>query len=289
MNAKTEAVPAIFSAGQQMTAGELMMNPAIMEALYKFATVMADSKFTVPKHLQGNVGDCLAVAMQAALWSMHPFTVAQKTHQVGGTLGYEAQLVNAVVEHSGAIVGGFEYEFKGSGANIECRVGAIRRGRSEITWGEWLSAATVTTKNSPLWKTNPKQQMGYLQVKNWARLYAPGAILGVYTPDELEAIPARERDITPGVPAIANQGEPDQELLIHVTTEAGKGVEAYRAAWAGLTKEQRHSLSGYHDQNKQIAEDADKERTLPAGSADADGVIDDEFVRSMQAAEEVQS
>jgi len=291
MNATTEAapVPAVFSAGQQMTAGELMMNPAIMEALYKFATVMADSKFTVPKHLQGNVGDCLAVAMQATLWGMHPFTVAQKTHQVGGTLGYEAQLVNAVVELSGAIVGGFEYEFKGSGANIECRVGAIRRGRSEITWGEWLSAATVTTKNSPLWKTNPKQQMGYLQVKNWARLYAPGAILGVYTPDELEAIPARERDITPGVPAIANQGEPDQELLIHVTTEAGKGVEAYRAAWAGLTKDQRHSLRGYHEQNKQIAEDTDRERTLPAAGADSDGVIDDEFVRSMQAAEEVQS
>ena len=280
MNAKTEAVPAIFSAGQQMTAGELMMNPAIMEALYKFATVMADSKFTVPKHLQGNVGDCLAVAMQAALWSMHPFTVAQKTHQVGGTLGYEAQLVNAVVEHSGAIVGGFEYEFKGSGANIECRVGAIRRGRSEITWGEWLSAATVTTKNSPLWKTNPKQQMGYLQVKNWARLYAPGAILGVYTPDELEAIPARERDITPGVPAIANQGEPDQELLIRVTTEAGKGVQAYKAAWEGLSKDERRSLMGYHEQNKAIAADADRERTLPA--TDADGVVDDEFVRGME-------
>jgi len=280
MNAKTEAVPAIFSAGQQMTAGELMMNPAIMEALYKFATVMADSKFTVPKHLQGNVGDCLAVAMQAALWSMHPFTVAQKTHQVGGTLGYEAQLVNAVVEHSGAIVGGFEYEFKGSGPNVECRVGAIRRGRSEITWGEWLSAATVTTKNSPLWKTNPKQQMGYLQVKNWARLYAPGAILGVYTPDELEAIPARERDITPGVPAIANQGEPDQELLIHVTTEAGKGVQAYKAAWEGLSKDERRSLMGYHEQNKAIAADADRERTLPA--TDADGVVDDEFVRGME-------
>jgi len=280
MNATTEAVPAVFSAGQQMTAGELMMNPAIMEALYKFATVMADSKFTVPKHLQGNVGDCLAVAMQATLWGMHPFTVAQKTHQVGGTLGYEAQLVNAVVELSGAIVGGFEYEFKGSGANIECRVGAIRRGRSEITWGEWLSAATVTTKNSPLWKTNPKQQMGYLQVKNWARLYAPGAILGVYTPDELEAIPARERDITPGAPAIANQGEPDQELLIRVTTEAGKGVQAYKAAWEGLSKDERRSLMGYHEQNKAIAADADRERTLPA--TDADGVVDDEFVRGME-------
>ncbi|MFN5939002.1 MAG: recombinase RecT, partial [Polaromonas sp.] len=67
-----------------------------------------------------------------------------------------------------------------------CRVGAVIAGQQSITWGEWLSAATVTTKNSPLWKTNPKQQLGYLQVKNWARSFCPGAILGVYTSDELE-------------------------------------------------------------------------------------------------------
>jgi len=56
--------------------------------------------------------------------------------------------------------------------------------------------ANVTTRNSPLWKTNPKQQLGYLQVKNWCRLFAPGAILGVYTPDELEPATATPR-ITP--------------------------------------------------------------------------------------------
>lgn len=163
MNATTEAapVPAVFSAGQQMTAGELMMNPAIMEALYKFATVMADSGITV-KHLQGNVGDAGGDASR--LVGITPSRWRKRHTSPAARWAIEAQLVNAVVEHSGAIVGGFEYEFKGSGANIECRVGAIHRGRSEITWGEWLSAATVTTKNSPLWKTNPKQQMGYLQV-----------------------------------------------------------------------------------------------------------------------------
>lgn len=41
--------------------------------------------------------DCMAVAMQAAQWGMNPFAVAQKTHVVNGTLGYEAQLVNAVI------------------------------------------------------------------------------------------------------------------------------------------------------------------------------------------------
>ncbi|VFS64074.1 RecT family [Kluyvera cryocrescens] len=61
---------------------------------------MADSKATVPAHLAGKPADCLAVTMQAAQWGMNPFAVAQKTHVVNGTLGYEAQLVNAVVSSS---------------------------------------------------------------------------------------------------------------------------------------------------------------------------------------------
>lgn len=163
-----------------------------VRAMQELANIMATAKVTVPQHLAGKAGDCLAVVMQAAQWKMNPFAVAQKTHVVNGTLGYEAQLVNAVVQSSGAIVGHFHYEYQGEGANVACRVGAVIRGDKDITWGEWLSAATVTTKNSPLWKTNPKQQLGYLQVKNWARLHTPGAILGVYSDDELESLPPRD-------------------------------------------------------------------------------------------------
>lgn len=164
----------------------IMLNSTHMSALVEFSKMMAGSIVMVPKHLQGKPADCLAIAMQAAQWGMNPFTVAQKTHVVNGTLGYEAQLVNAVVASSGAIEGGFRYEFRGEGQNLECRVGAVQRGASgELTWGEWLRSGDIQVKNSPLWKVNPKQQMGYLQVKNWARLYCPGAILGVYSDDEL--------------------------------------------------------------------------------------------------------
>ena len=278
------AAPAPFSAGQQMTAGELMMNPAIMDALYKFAQVMAESKFTVPKHLQGNVGDCLAVAMQATLWGMHPFTVAQKTHQVGGTLGYEAQLVNAVVQNSGAIIGRFHYEYQGEGARLQCRVGAIPRGESEIVWGEWLSSESVTTKNSPLWKTNPKQQLGYLQVKNWARAFTPGAILGVYTPDEMEDIPVqRPKDITPRAEAIAATVETAPAALIDAMRSAAEeGVAAYQEAWTQLTKEQRKSLAAYHERNKEIASAADAARTFEAEPAQES---QDDFLAGMEAEE----
>lgn len=156
-----------------------------MAKMTMLAEQMAGGRATVPKHLQGNVADCLAIVMQAMQWNMNHYAVGQKTHLVNGILGYEAQLVNAVIQNSGAIRGSFHYEFQGEGQNVRCRVGAVLRGEDEVTWGQWLSAASVQTKNSPLWKTNPAQQLGYLQVKNWGRAYCPGAILGVYSTDEL--------------------------------------------------------------------------------------------------------
>lgn len=189
----TEAPPFV---AQSTSTVSLILNAEHMAHMFKFAEMMACGVATVPKHLQKNPADCLAVVMQATQWGMNPFAVAQKTHIVNGALGYEAQLVNAVLQATGAIEGDFTYEYKGGGQVVECRVGAVPKGATEITWGEWLSSATVTTKNSPLWKTNVKQQMGYLQVKNWARAFKPAALLGVYTSDELETMPPK--DITPG-------------------------------------------------------------------------------------------
>lgn len=187
----------------------MMMNPAHMQSLVGFAEMMAKSALTVPDHLRGKPSDCLAIAMQAAQWGMNPFAVAQKTHVVSGRLGYEAQLVNAVVQASGAIVGAFSYEYRGAGADLECRVGAVLRGTHEITWGEWLRNGDVTTRNSPLWKVNPKQQLGYLQVKNWARSYCPGSILGVYTDDELQDVAPPVRTQADPAPRNVHMGAAD--------------------------------------------------------------------------------
>lgn len=270
--------------GQQMATVEsstassmaLMMNDDNMRRAMSMATIMAAGKVTVPKHLQGNEGDCLAVVFQAMNWGMNPFAVAQKTHLVGSTLGYEAQLVNAVIQESGAIKGRFHYEYLGEGAALQCRVGAIIRGESEVTWGEWLKSSDVTTKNSPLWKTNPKQQLGYLQVKNWSRAFCPGAILGVYTPDELE-----EKDITPPrrqtgaqaaesargqaqagasesiTPAMRDNAILDLELVARE-----QGAEEYKAAWAALTKAFRVSIGvPERDRIMKIAESIQGEAT----------------------------
>lgn len=241
----------------RINSSALMMDVAGMESLMRVADLMASGRSTVPKHLQGNPADCMAIVMQSMQWGMNPFAVAQKTHLVNGQLGYEAQLVNAVVQESRSITGRFHYEFKGKPPAIECRVGAIIKGETEITWNEWLCENTVTTKNSPLWKTNPRQQMGYLQVKNWARLHTPGPILGIYTPDEFETKAPRHL----GRADVVRVELPDA-LLKAANLAAASGVGSYQKFWADTGKDNRKLLDGEHERLKAIAIDVDKARTV---------------------------
>lgn len=191
-----------------------IFSPEGMDRLVRFATLMADSKATVPQHLAGKPADCLAVTMQAAQWGMNPFAVAQKTHVVNGTLGYEAQLVNAVVSSSNLLATRLNYRWDGDWSKVNGKsdkspsltvtVSAVLKGEAEpreLT----ISMAQAGVRNSPLWEQDPRQQLAYLCVKRWARLHAPDVLLGVYTPDELqETTPRVERDITQ--PAATAQG-----------------------------------------------------------------------------------
>ena len=202
-----------------------IFSPEGLDRLVRFATLMADSKATVPAHLAGKPADCLAVTMQAAQWGMNPFAVAQKTHVVNGTLGYEAQLVNAVVSSSNLLATRLNYKWDGDWSKVSGKtdkspsltvtVWATLKGESEprtLT----ISMAQAGVRNSPLWEQDPRQQLAYLCVKRWARLHAPDVLLGVYTPDELqEAAPRVERDITPPASTAAGMNQlinshPDQ-------------------------------------------------------------------------------
>ncbi|MEN3753794.1 RecT family recombinase [Mangrovibacter sp. SLW1] len=194
-----------------------------LNAISSFAQMMSQGAATVPRHLQGNPADCMAVAMQAAQWQMNPFAVAQKTHLINGVLGYEAQLVNAVISRSGVLASRFDYDWYGPWENIigKFDIRKNKEGKEYRTPG-WSMAdeqgigviitakikgedeprkldlllAQARVRNSTLWADDPRQQLAYLAVKRWARLHCPDVILGVYTPDELED--RQERVINPG-------------------------------------------------------------------------------------------
>ncbi|ECJ2118700.1 recombinase RecT [Salmonella enterica] len=225
-----------------------IFSPEGMNQLVRFAELMACSKATVPAHLAGKPSDCLAVTMQAAQWGMNPFAVAQKTHVVNGTLGYEAQLVNAVVSSSNLLSTRLNYRWDGDWSKVNGKsdkspsltvtVSAVLKGEAEpreLT----ISMAQAGVRNSPLWEQDPRQQLAYLCVKRWARLHAPDVLLGVYTPDELqEATPRVERDITP--PAATAQGinslinsKPEQKQEERQQHKDDRGPEEILHAFSG--------------------------------------------------------
>ena len=190
----------------------LLMDMASMDRLERIADILASGKTTIPAHLRGSKGDCFAVALQSLQWNMNPIAVAQKTHLVNGVLGYESQLVAAVINNSKIVADRFRFEWYGPWEKVIGKFTVKKGDKGEYRVPGWTFAdeegcgirvsatlkgereprvldlllAQARVRNSTLWADDPKQQLAYLAQKKWARLYAPDVILGVYTPDEVE-------------------------------------------------------------------------------------------------------
>lgn len=276
------------------SASALMLSGDSMDKMMRMADMMASGRSTIPHHLQKSQGDCMAVVMQAVQWGMNPFAVAQKTHLVNGTLGYEAQLVAAVINSSGAVADRFHFEWFGDWTKIVgkfkqvesrtkkddngepkkfivpaweqrdeqglgVRVWATIKGESEPRVLELLMTQ-ARTRNSTLWTEDPKQQIAYLAQKRWARLYAPDVIMGVYTPDELENTLPRDM----GAAEVVSLWTPDQ--MTAADEAAAKGAKAYVAFWKSLGSEMQKKLAGTpeHEAFKDQSQRADAARTVEA-------------------------
>lgn len=198
----------------RLDAASMILGPA-WDRIQSFGKMMARCGITVPRHFHGNESDCAAVTMQALTWGMNPFAVAQKTYVTqGGQLGYESQLVNAVIQNSGELDGDPQYEHfgdwtkvlgkveerksdkggkyyvatytKADEAGLGVIVRATLRGESRPRELELLMSQAYP-RFSTQWATDPKQQICYLALRKFVRLHEPGVLLGVYTDDELPA------------------------------------------------------------------------------------------------------
>lgn len=155
-----------------------------VDQIMEFAKVMAIAGVAVPRHLRENVGACLGVAIQASEWQMSPFAVAAKTYVVNDRLAFEAQLVAAVILRRAPIVGRIAYNFTGDGGKRRCKTSATLQDGGGVVEYESPEFDKITTKNSPLWKADPDQQLGYFSVRAMCRRHFPDVILGIYTPEE---------------------------------------------------------------------------------------------------------
>jgi hypothetical protein len=170
-----------------------------MLQVMEFSKMMALSDIAVPAHLRGNPGACLAVTIQADEWGFSPFAVANKSFSVNNRLAYESQLIHAVIERRAPMDGRLRPEWVGDGPTRKCIiVGRLINEKDPFVW-ESPEIDKIKIKNSPEWTNNPDKQLFYHASRDWARIYVPDVLLGVYTRDELdnsEFGPNRARDVT---------------------------------------------------------------------------------------------
>lgn len=227
--------------------------PQNLGEVVKFAEVMARADIALPKHLRGNAGACMAVALQALEWQMSPFAVASKSYSVGGAIAYEAQLIAAVVNTRSGIKGRLRYLFDGEGPTLTCTVTGVLDGE-ECTYTS-PPMGSITTKNSPLWKSDPQQQLGYFAARSWARRHCPEVILGVYDRDEAEEFrgPDKAKNITPVFDPLS-----DEPIAPQHAADEREGFTATPTA-----DEPHDALTG------EILDNTDTDDSAPASSVDA--------------------
>lgn len=157
-----------------------------MSQALEVAKLMSVSGSAVPRHLRGNPGACLALAVQGWEWGINPFAIANKSYEVNDRLAYESALYHAVLSRRAPIKGRVKMEYDGEGPNRTCRVWAELADGSGAVEYTSPKFGTIQPKNSPLWKNDPDQQLFYFSVRSFARRHFPDVMMGIATVDEMQ-------------------------------------------------------------------------------------------------------
>jgi hypothetical protein len=215
---------------------------SIADAL-QLAEVMAKANL-IPEHLRGKAGDCLLIVMQAQRWGMDAVSVAQSTSVVHGKLCYEGKLVAAALYAMGAVEGRLHYEISGSGQNASITVTGTPRGGNgaqTVTGSvkDWRTFGKDKQGNriDNAWDKMPEDMLVYRGTRQWARRYTPEALLGVYTPDELEEAPAADPP-----PRVVATVVPQRVAELPAYSE--EDFQKNLPTWRGLIAEGKKSADG---------------------------------------------
>lgn len=225
--------------------------------LFKRATHIADylsrAQGIVPAHLLGKREACFFVVEKALTWKLSPSAVAGATYQTpGGKVGYEGKLCQAILEASGRLEGGVNYEFYGDWSRIQgkfrkqtsskgndfwvpdwkqeheigvgVRVKAQVKGEAEPRVLEF-DLMQAQPRNSTLWALDPKTQICYTAVRRFSSVAVPSLMMGVPF-DRDDWSETQIRDITPDRPTRADafsSATAEEERVTDV--EEGDGKE----------------------------------------------------------------
>lgn len=200
-------LPALSRARGMPTAVMIWYDDKLFNRTKEIARIMADAIGFTPKHLIGKTQACFLITVNSMDWKLSPFAVAQCTYETpGGKIGYEGKLCHAILENTGKFVGAPRFEYYGqwekvTGKFVEATsakgnkyLKAAYTAADEVGLGirvHWQVKGEATPRvfditlrqcqprNSTLWATDPKTQIGYLAIRRFANVAAPGIFMGL--------------------------------------------------------------------------------------------------------------
>ena len=208
--------------GDLVVRGPGVVLPQNMDEVTQFAQYMAKADEAIPKHLRLNPGMCMSVIMDSISWSMNPFSVARMHMVVNGVGSYMAQLIAAVVKaHAPIMEKVIPYKFTGEGGDLQCSITVHHAETGEEITYTSPKKKDIAVQNSPLWKSDPQQQLGYFTIRALARRHFPEILLGVYDREEVLAM----KDITPKT-QVDNflEDKPEQQMGVDLASGPDKSV-----------------------------------------------------------------
>ena len=185
----------------------LLFNDRLYERCKDVARIMAAAEGFTPPHLRGKLEACFGVVQMSVTWRLTPQLVAASTYQTpGGRIGYEGKLIQAILENSGSLIGGVQFELFGDWQKIagKFKKQTSQKGHEypvpdwkaedEIGLGVTVSAQVrgeseprslvvnlneCFPRNSTLWAVRPSQQIKYTAARAFANVTMPGIFMGV--------------------------------------------------------------------------------------------------------------
>lgn len=221
----------------------------VMEA----AKLMSLAGSMVPAFLRENPGGCFAIIWKAFAWGMDPFAVASMAYEVENwktkerTVAFMSQLIHAIIEARAPIKQRLAVRYEGEGDDRVCIVSghfrneeAAREHKSPRLGDRKPTPQTrrnrqsgeeyETTSGSPLWQTKPDVQLFYDTSRDWARIYCPDVLLGIYTKEEMAAVGFTPALAPPAAPPPSDDGGLATRLTSSALARAGFPAEAAVAA-----------------------------------------------------------
>lgn len=206
-----------------------MFQPKDGRELMDMANLMSTAGHMVKDIYRNNPGACMGLIAVCAPYGLNPLQVSWKTYKASkgddAPIAYEAQVIIAMLNASGAIKGSLRYRYEGEGQNRRCCCYGVLKGDTELVevWSPPLGQ--ISPKNSPLWKTDPDQQQAFYTGRAFARRYKPEMLLGIYDVDEMEGVaigPNAARDVTPrqAAPRAGRSVYIDPDPVVDEVTEA---------------------------------------------------------------------